>query len=55
MNQLHYFPYEKISYTQKIQEDYANRTQIPVPNYKVRDYVFVNARNLNFEWLFQVL
>lgn len=35
-----------MTYAQTIQDDYVNRKKIPAPNEKVRDYVFVNAKNL---------
>ena len=49
MNQLHYFLREEMTYAQAIQEDYANKKRIPAPNYKVGDYVFVDAKNLRSE------
>lgn len=49
MNQLHHFLHEEMTFAQAIQEDYANRKRIPAPNYKVGDYVFVDAKNLRSE------
>lgn len=55
INKLHHFFYKKIMYTQPIQEDYANRKQILTLNYKVEDYIFVDAKNLHFKRLFKKL
>lgn len=51
MNQLYYFFCKEMTYTQAIQKDYTNKKQILAPNYKVGDYIFVDAKNLCSEQL----
>lgn len=51
MNQLYQFLYEEITYAQRIQKDPVNKKLISALNYKLRDYVFVDAKIFRFKQL----
>lgn len=46
MNQLHIFLCKEITYARIILEDYVNKKQILMLNYKVGAYIFVDVKNL---------